>query len=44
MLIQRGKELGCALPLNKDEDYQSLENLKKFIVNECPFMYTEKIN
>ena len=32
--IQRGKKLGYALPLNTD--YQSLENLKKFKVTECP--------
>ena len=32
--IQRGKELGYALPLNKE--YQSLEYLKRFKVTEYP--------
>ena len=30
---QRGKNLGYALPLNKD--FQSVENLKKFDVTKC---------
>ena len=32
--IQRGNKLGYALPLNTD--YQSLENLKKIKLTECP--------
>ena len=32
--IQRGKKLDYALPLNTD--FQSVENLKKFDVTECP--------
>ena len=32
--IQRGKNLGYALPLNTD--FQSVENLKKFDVTKCP--------
>ena len=32
--IPRGKELGYALPLNKD--FQSAENFKKFDVTKCP--------
>ena len=32
--IQRGKKLGYALPLNTD--FQSVENLKKFDVINCP--------
>ena len=33
-MIQRGKKLGYALPLNTD--FQSVENLKKFDVTKCP--------
>ena len=32
--IQREKKLGYALPLNTD--FQSVENLKKFVVTKCP--------
>ena len=32
--IQGREKLGYALPLNTD--YQSLENLKKFVIAECP--------
>ena len=52
MTMQRGKKLGYALPL--DTNYQSLENLKKLKVTECPlyanqvyckvYMCTEKNN
>ena len=35
VIIQRGKKLGYALPLNTD--FQSVENLKKFDVTKCPW-------
>ena len=38
--IHRGKKLGYALPLNTD--VQSVENLKKFDVTECPWHANQK--